>query len=319
MIDTAFVLGAGLGTRLRPLTENYPKPLIPIFNKPLITFAFDHLISLGVRSFVVNTHHAAECFRQTFPDGHYRSHTIQFIHEPKLLGTAGGIKNAEPLLGEKPFLVYSGDLLTDLDIATLVESHFANGHDVTLALRKTDLAAPITLDGTRIIDIRNHFGHSSHFENFDYANISVWNPSVFKRLPAGKELSIAPILTEWLHDKGNIGGVVLHENEWFNIGSRKEYLETHQKIHHSNWRPAFPVDPQIPWPQKIHPGAEIDPSAQIDGFSAIGNGVKIHANTRIRDSILWPHSEIVSDSFLDRCIVHSTQKTTPGHLENLDI
>ncbi|MFV0337657.1 MAG: sugar phosphate nucleotidyltransferase [Chthoniobacterales bacterium] len=318
MIDTAFVLGAGLGTRLRPLTETYPKPLIPIFNKPLITFAFDHLIAFGIRSFVVNTHHAAERFPQIFPKNRYRDHTIRFIHEPKLLGTAGGIKNAETLLGDKPFLVYSGDLLTDIDIDTLVKSHFENKHDVTLALRKTDLAAPIALDDTNIVDIHNHFERTGPSGNFDYANISVWNPSIFKRLPAGKELSVAPILIEWLQDKGNIGGVVLNKNAWFNIGSRKEYLETHQKIHATNWRPSFQLNPQTPWPQKIGNDTRIHPSAQIRGFSAIGDGVEVHADTCIQDSILWPKCEVSANSTLRHCVVRDDKKAS-GHLENLDI
>ena len=72
MITQAFVLGAGLGTRLRPLTEDLPKPLIPIFQKPLITFALDHLIAAGVESFVINTHHRAPAFQELFAQSSYR-------------------------------------------------------------------------------------------------------------------------------------------------------------------------------------------------------------------------------------------------------
>ena len=100
MIDQAFVLGAGLGTRLRPLTEDLPKPLVPIFQKPLITFALDHLVAAGVKSFVVNTHHLpADISKLSFPDGIYRELPVRLVHEPVLLETGGGIKNAEPCLG----------------------------------------------------------------------------------------------------------------------------------------------------------------------------------------------------------------------------
>src|SRR5437773_11563916 len=127
MITQAFVLGAGLGTRLRPLTDDLPKPLIPIFQKPLITFALDHLIAAGVKSFVVNTHHCAAAFQEFFAEGSYRGHSVQLVHEPEILGTAGGIKNVEGLLRPEPFIVYSGDLLTDLAMGPLIEEHFRNG------------------------------------------------------------------------------------------------------------------------------------------------------------------------------------------------
>ena len=136
MITQAFVLGAGLGLRLRPLTEDLPKPLVPIFQKPLITFALDHLAAAGVKSFVVNTHHLSGHFETLFANGRYRQLPIRLIHEPDLLETGGGIKNAQPSLGTKPFIAYSGDVLTDLPLEPLLEAHFAGGNDVTLALAR---------------------------------------------------------------------------------------------------------------------------------------------------------------------------------------
>src|SRR5437016_9392864 len=107
-ITQAFVLGAGLGTRLRPLTDDRPKPLIPIFQKPLITFALDHLIDLGVKSFIINTHKLPEFFEEAFPGRSYSGHSIELVHEPDLLETGGGIKNVESQLDAKPFITYSG-------------------------------------------------------------------------------------------------------------------------------------------------------------------------------------------------------------------
>src|SRR5256885_231460 len=120
MITQAFVLGAGLGTRLRPLTDDLPKPLVPIFQKPLITFAFDHLAAAGVTSFVVNTHHLPAQFREQFVHGCYDDHPVALLHEPDRLETGGGIKNAQARLNTEPFIVYSGDLLTDIPLAPLI-------------------------------------------------------------------------------------------------------------------------------------------------------------------------------------------------------
>src|SRR4051812_40672328 len=145
-ITQAFVLGAGLGTRLRPLTDDLPKPLVPIFQKPLITFAFDHLTALGVQKLIVNTHHLPERFAEAFPNNGYREIPITFVHEPVRLETGGGIKNIESLLGREPFITYSGDVLTDTNLQPLIDEHFRRGNDVTLGLRHTGLATPISLD-----------------------------------------------------------------------------------------------------------------------------------------------------------------------------
>jgi len=98
-IKQAFVLGAGLGTRLRPLTDELPKPLVPIFQKPLITFALDHLIDIGIQEFVINTHRLPEAFAKAFPEKSYFGTSLRFVNEPVLLETGGGIKNIETLLG----------------------------------------------------------------------------------------------------------------------------------------------------------------------------------------------------------------------------
>src|ERR1041385_3251674 len=134
-ITQAFVLAAGLGKRLRPLTDDLPKPLIPVFQKPLITFALDHLINAGVNKFVVNTHRCPELFRSFFNGGEYAGAPVTLVHEDELLETGGGIKNAERYLASDPFITYSGDILTDIDLQPLVEEHFRGGNDVTLALR----------------------------------------------------------------------------------------------------------------------------------------------------------------------------------------
>ena len=115
-ITQAFVLGAGLGNRLRPLTDVVPKPLVPIFQKPLITFALDHLIQLGIGRFVINTHKLPESFQNFFGKNGYRGCSTTLVHEPDLLETGGGIKNAERYLGVEPFITYSGDILADIPL-----------------------------------------------------------------------------------------------------------------------------------------------------------------------------------------------------------
>ncbi len=313
MITQAFVLGAGLGTRLRPLTEDLPKPLIPIFQKPLITFVLDHLIAAGVRSFVINTHHRPEAFREFFETGEYRGHPVHLIHEPEILGTGGGIKNAESLLRPEHFISYSGDLLTDVELAPLLDEHFRAGNDVTLALRETDHGRDVAIEGNRVVDITNRYGHPGRY---DFAGIGIWTRAVFERIPSGRVLSYIPVLTEWIGQGGKIGGVVLSEGKWFNIGSRKEYLAAHRVILDEHWKPAYVQSPA--WPVRVAADAQIDPSATLSGFYSIGDGCRVGAGAILENTILFPGAQIASRSHLRNCIVRS-QRKAEGDLSDTDI
>ena len=302
MIAKAFVLGAGLGMRLRPLTEEVPKPLVPIFQKPLITFSLDHLAALGVQSFVINTHHLPEHFERFFSGGCYRNLPVELVHEPVLLETGGGIKNAQPLLGNEPFISYSGDVLTDLPLAPLIDEHFRSGNDVTLALRDTGIASNVAFRDGRVVDIGRRYGYEG---NHDYANVAVWNAAIFEKIPPNIKISFIPIVAEWIGAGGRVGGVVLNQGRWFNLGSPKEYLEVHSTIA-EGWRPDYVSDPE--WPLRIAADATIDPTAEIRGCSAIGAGCQVAAGSLIEDSILWPGAQIASHSRLTDCIIRTGRR-----------
>ncbi len=295
------------------MTEQTPKPLVPIFHKPLITFALDHLRSLGIESFVINTHRLAEQFETAFAEGTYAGAPVQLAHEVDLLETGGGIKNVEPVLRSEPFLTYSGDILTDIDLEPLLEAHFANRNDVTLALREGGLGTDIAVHAGRVIDIAARHGHVG---TCDFAGVAIWNPDIFARLPAARKISFIPILVEWIGDGGRIGGVILNERKWFNIGSRREYLEVHRTIEEDGWRPAYVLEKN--WPQPIAPTAEIHPSARLSGFHAIGAGARIGAGASLQNTIVWPRATIAPESDLQNCIVRAGQKAE-GTLRDLDV
>jgi NDP-sugar pyrophosphorylase family protein len=313
-ITQAFVLAAGLGTRLRPLTDELPKPLIPIFQKPLVTFALDHLIGVGVNRFVINTHRHPELFQHFFAEREYAGFPTTLVHEPDLLETGGGIKNVEGLLGKEPFIVYSGDILTDVALEPLITEHLRFGNDVTLALRRnTGLGAGVVMRDGRIVEISKK---SNPQENFDYANISVWNQEIFARIPAHRKISFIPILIDWINHGGKIGGIALDDGNWFNIGSRKEYLDVHRLISNKHWRPAYVKTRD--WGEAVAKSAHVDPTAQVRGCSVVGSNCHVGANAILKDTILWPDAEIASQSHLEACIVRSRKQVTGIH-HDIDI
>jgi NDP-sugar pyrophosphorylase family protein len=313
LITQAFVLGAGLGKRLRPLTDDLPKPLIPIFQKPLITFALDHLCDLGIESFIINTHHLAAQFNRLFPDGSYAGRPLSLVHEADLLGTGGGIKNVEASLRNEPFIVYSGDILTDFALAPLIEEHFRAGNDVTLALRRTKLGADVALQDGRVVDIESKYGHAGEY---DFQGVSIWNPEIFRRIPPARNISFIPIVVEWIGQSGKIGGVVLDDGKWFNIGSRAEYLEVHRIIKEERWKPDYVSTPE--WPVQVAADALVDPGARLAGFYSVGAGCRVGADAILENTILWPGAQIASRCHLRNCIVRSHRKAE-GEQSDTDI
>jgi mannose-1-phosphate guanylyltransferase len=238
---------------------------------------------------------------------------VQLVHEPEILGTGGGIKNVESLLRDELFISYSGDILTDIDLEPLLDEHFRAGNDVTIALRESGLGKDVAVEGTRVIDMTNRYGHEGRY---DFANIGIWTRAVFERIPAGQHVSYIPILAEWIGQGGKIGGVVLNDRKWFNIGNRREYLGVHRTIAEENWRPAYVAESE--WPVRIAPSAQIDSNVELSGFYSIGAGCRVGAGATIENTILWKGAQMASRSRLRNCIVRSHQHAQ-GTLSDTDI
>lgn len=292
MIQTAFVLGAGLGTRLRPLTEVRPKPLVPVCLKPLVAYAFEHLNAHGIGRFVVNTHWLPGVWPEIFPEARYRRSPIHFRHEPDILETAGGIKNVEDLLGSDPFIVYNGDILTDLPLAPAMRAHREQGNEVTLVLRSKDgpLQVAWNAETKRVTDIGGRIG--AHDSLHLFTGVYIVEPRFLARIPPGEKISVIPLFIEMIRSGAALGGVVIDDGMWWDLGTREKYLEVHRHFAETSGG--------APW---IAPDAEVHPSAQIFGASVIGSGVRVGAGAQLTDTIVWPDGVIEPGARLSSCVV----------------
>ena len=298
-IRTAFVLGAGLGTRLRPLTDELPKPLVPLFNKPLLTFAFDHLLDVGVTRFVVNTHHLPEAFDAVLGTRggrrFYRGREVLLVHEPVLLDTGGGILNAREQIGESDFFVYNADILSDLPLRPLAAAHADAKPLATLALRSegTEKRVQWNPSSGDVTDLRGILGGCKD-PSFLYAGVAIFSPAIFEALPLGQTVSFIPVLAREISVGARVRGVLLDQGMWSDIGHPEAYLDAHQRLWVGDWKVAHqPAD----WHRR-ECGC-----APIDGFGAVAPGVRLPSRLMIHNSVVWSARNLPQDLSLSHCIV----------------
>ncbi len=295
----AFVLGAGLGTRLRPLTERRPKPLVPIYGKPLITFAFDHLIANGIDRFVVNTHHCPEAYATHIPGDSYLGCPLTLRHEPVLLDTGGGIKNVEDLLGDGPFIVYNGDVLADFPLRPAIEEHIASGRAASLVLRSSGGPLHVQCRDGLVRDIRHSLG-APEAPSFLFTGIAILSLEIFRHIPAGRVVSIIPVYLDMIRAGIPVGGIVVDDGLWFDLGSRQAYLEAHDLLRPGGYRLSYS---RPGWPQAVDASAHGDPSARICRATSIGAGADVGAAAVLENCVIWENASVLPGSHLTRCVV----------------
>ena len=225
----AMILAAGFGVRLRPLTDRTPKPLLPIAGRPILVWNLLLLKRHGIADVLINLHHLGGQIVQAIGDGSRFGLRVAYSHEPELLGTGGGIRQAAPFFNDEPFLVLNGDTLSACDLTDLIAAHRAGKALATLALREDPEAAtwgPVTVDAdSRIIQINDTPPLAPHAKPLPatcmFAGIHVMEPAVLSAIPPGPG-SIIDVYHALL-----VKGLVLRgwrmNGYWSDIGTQKRY------------------------------------------------------------------------------------------------
>jgi mannose-1-phosphate guanylyltransferase len=282
----AMILAAGFGTRLRPLSERKPKPLMPVANRPVILRNMEFLAAHGIRDIVVNTHHhsdqLSEFLRLHRPPGM----RVDVRVEPRILGTGGGIKNTADFWSKDPFVVMNGDILTDIDIRRACEAHTKTRSMATLILHDRPPFNKIRVDGDRIVDIPKDYGK----EGLAFTGIHIMEPEILAHIPEG----FSDIVDCYRHLIGSgaiIGSFVSGDHYWRDIGNLTDYVEANRELSDG--------------PLTLGEGSEMHPSASWMDWAVIGERCLIEERAEISRSILWEDVRIRPGVKVTDCVVTS--------------
>jgi len=215
----AMILAAGRGERMRPLTDHTPKPLLQVGGKPLIVWHLEKLAAAGFREIVINHAHLGEKIEAALGDGSKWGLTIAYSPEPPgALETAGGIAQALPLLGDRPFLVVNGDVYCDVDFPAFASRGCPAGGARLLLVDNPAHhgSGDFSLSGGRIIPANGE-------QTLTYAGIGVFSPSMFAHVPAGQPMKLRPLL-----DTAIAAGTLTGEHytgRWVDVGTPERLAE----------------------------------------------------------------------------------------------
>lgn len=223
-VRQAFLPSAGYGTRLRPYTNQCPKPLLPIAGKPMLLHAMDHCLQHGVERFIINTHYRAEAFSSVFPDGLYRGSEVVLVHERELLDTGGGLKNAEAHFAPGPLLVYNPDMITDVSLTDFFSraSQWPQAEAVlAVSSRGAEKRVGVSADGA-VGSLREPQPWPGEV-HCQYLGICLVRPSFLQRLQARPESLVEGWRRSIAVGGGLVRAVQMDGFTWQDVGSAKAY------------------------------------------------------------------------------------------------
>jgi len=308
----AMVLAAGEGRRLRPLTVFRAKPAIPLLGGSPIECAMELLRRAGVNEVVVNLHHNPETIEDTLARTDWgKDFVLHYSREAEILGTAGGLKQAEDRLSDGTFVLVNGDTILDTDVSALVAWHREHSAEATLLLRPKPAGSRYTglslTDDGRIVSIGKKKNEAS---SLMFAGLWVLEPTVFRRLAPGRFARLELDLLPKLILEGTAFGYVA-EDPWFDIGTPERYLRACEEIarrgiFRGTWRAevvASPPDSPSDSLVLAGPDTSIDPEARFTGVSILGAKCRVERGARLRRAVLWDgvtvgDSSVVRDSVI---------------------
>jgi mannose-1-phosphate guanylyltransferase / phosphomannomutase len=312
----AVVMAGGEGTRLRPMTANQPKPLLPVINRPIMEHVLRLLKRHGFDETVVTVQFLAALIRNYFGDGEELGMTLSYATEEMPLGTAGSVKNAQAALRDGRFLVISGDALTDIDLTDMVRFHKKNGALVTIGLKRVpnplEFGIIIVDDEGRIQRFLEKPTWGQVFSDTVNTGIYVMEPEVLERVAEGESVDwSSDVFPKLLSEGAPLYGYVA-DCYWEDVGTHESYLKAQADMLSGRVDieiDGFEVSPGV-W---VAEGADVDPEAVLKGPLYIGDYAKVEAGAELREyTVLGSNVVVKEGAFLHRAVVHDNVFVGPS-------
>ncbi|HEX6324823.1 MAG TPA: NDP-sugar synthase [Vicinamibacterales bacterium] len=312
----AILLAGGMGTRLRPLTAHTPKPIVPIFNRPFLYYQLDLLRQIPeIDEVILSLNYQPRRIEEIFGDGADLGLRIRYVVEPQPLGTAGAVKYAEEYLTDS-VVVFNGDVLTQIDLASVIRLHRERKAKATIVLTPVENPSAYGLVETDTQGNVTRFLEKPKADEITCdtinAGIYVLEPETFDRIPANTNWSIERSYFPSLVERAETFVAYIYRGYWIDIGTREKYRQVHRDIMDGRYQaPPFSGAAALSW---IAPGAKVDDGAQIEGpcfidegaviksgarigpYSVIGHHCHVEENAAIDGAIIWPNSRIGQDA-----------------------
>jgi mannose-1-phosphate guanylyltransferase len=322
----AMVMAAGLGTRLRPITWEIPKPVVPVCNRPIVAHLTQLLGRHGIDEAIANLHWFPDTVKACLGDGSRLGVEVSYSYEEELLGTAGGVRNVADFLtagDDDVFVVLAGDALTDADLGALVAAHRANGGVATLGVKRvadvSQYGVIVTDPDGRVQGFQEKPDPAEALSDLVNCMVYAFSAEIFDYFPDPDPLDFANDVFPALLDHD----VPFHVHEidayWNDIGTLPEFINGNLDA----LAGAVAVDPvgellsgehtldggtEVEGPVLIADDAEIGAGAHLVGPLIVGAGARIGAGARVNEAVLLPGAEIAERGVLARGIAAGAER-----------
>ena len=276
---STFILAAGLGERLRPITDHFPKPLLPILGTPILQSILEKVSTLPAQKIGINLYHKKELIENWIKQSSFNA-KVKLFPEDSMLGTGGALKNAESFLKNNFFLVHNSDIVSDIDLGKLLEYHLSSDNLVTLAVHDYPKFNNLAVDEKQLLRgvCKANSMPSKSLKLLAFTGIAVYSPEFLKFLPSG----FSSVVNAWLEaikSGHKIGTFDVTGCYWSDIGTPASYASTIINELRQNGEYVY-----------IHPSIEICRHVELDGYVIAEEGTSIDKGVSLRNCILLPGS-----------------------------
>jgi|RhiMethySRZTD1v2_1073278.scaffolds.fasta_scaffold09910_4 mannose-1-phosphate guanylyltransferase len=323
----AMILAAGLGMRMRPLTDHCPKPLLPLLVQPILDHILAQLPRHGIRDVIINLHHHADQLARWLGDGSRWGVHLSLSFEPEILGTAGALKRVEPLLQDAPFFVLNADVLIDVDLQALWRWHCQRQALVTMVLRPDPAArsyGAVLVDAderVRLINGRPSTHVSATGEETMFACVQVVEPQVLERIPPGCfSMTTSEVYPALIERHEAVYGY-RYTGYWMDIGTPERYLQAHwdmlDGVLGDAWVQRLPTGSRVVLcqdatpsvapgvtlvpPVVLGPDVELAPDVHLGPYAVLGAGCRLASGAVVRESVLWEGVQVGAGAQVRGC------------------